>query len=332
MKKVTAFIGLMVFLGAAGFVLAAVDEPLVNRTFDAGLEGWSVFPEQEFVIWDKDTKSALLLPYTEGENGNGNTDSILSQLFLLPINAEQLSFDVTMITKGPGCETDILDVTINDDSIYKFSSSQVNEAALNGDSNVKYKLIDQNNLLQYAVYETTVNTNISNLFGSNVNLAFTLHNNNFDDCETTVYINNVEVLSNSPEVYVVGGMLELWPPNHKYHTFNLSDCVRVLDNENNQMDVDNLGRIISIYSDEPEEVPGNGDGNTTHDIIIEGNSSFQVRAERQGVSNGRVYGITFEITDGSGTAKTTFFTWSGHLHKNKRCTFYEETPGNGKRC
>ena len=42
MKKVTAFIGLMVFLGAAGFVLAAVDEPLVNRTFDTGLEGWSV--------------------------------------------------------------------------------------------------------------------------------------------------------------------------------------------------------------------------------------------------------------------------------------------------
>jgi hypothetical protein len=280
MKKVTVFIGLMAFLGAAGLVQAAVDEPLVNRTFDAGLEGWSVFPEQDFVIWDKDTQSALLLPYTEEEDGVGDTNSILSQSFLMPINAVELSFDVTMITEGPGCETDILEVTINDDPIYELRSSQVNGAAFNGDSNVKYKLIDQNNLLQYAVYETTFKTKISNFCGSNVNLVFTLHNENNDDCTTSVRIDNV---------YVGGMKDELWPPNHKYH-LELCDLINIPD--------DNLSvRITSIYSDEPEDVDGNGDGNTTDDIVIEDDSSFWVRAERQGASNGRVYGIAYVVVD-----------------------------------
>ncbi len=68
-------------------------------------------------------------------------------------------------------------------------------------------------------------------------------------------------------------------------------------------------RIVSVSSDEPDN--GGGDGNTTNDIVIAADcESVQLRAERIGSGNGRVYTITFEVTDASGnvsiaTAKVT---------------------------
>jgi len=322
MKKVIFVIGLCLSLGAAGLVLAAIDGPLVNGTFDTDIEGWTVFPEPDpdsgegFVIWDDETESAWLLPYGEGSGVEPppDTNSILSQSFLLPGDSAELAFEVTMETSGSGFETDILTVTVNDNSVYQLTSSDVNDAAMNDDTHVIEKIVGQNDLLQYAKYKIPVNTNISNLAGSNIDLIFTLHNDNADECISCVYVDNVEILpdSNPPVVYV-GDMLELWPPNHKYHTFSLSDCVSVMDNIDGQMDVDNLGRIISICSDEPEEVQGNGDGNTTEDIVILSDSSFKVRSERQGTSNGRVYGITFEIEDSNGNrTETTFYLGVPH--------------------
>jgi hypothetical protein len=322
MKKVIFVIGLCLVLGAAGLVLAAADEPLANGTFDTDIEGWTVSPEpdpdsgEEFVIWDDEYESAWLLPYGEGNGSTPppDTDSVISQVFLLQSNAVSLAFEVTMETSGSGFETDILTVTVNDNSVYRLTSSDVNDAAMSGDTHVIEKIVGQSGLLQYAKYKILVNADISNLAGSNIDLAFTLHNDNADSCISCVYIDNVEVLpdSNPPVVYV-GDMLELWPPNHKYHTFSLSDCVSVMDNIDGQMDVDNLGRIISIYSDEPEEVQGNGDGNTTDDIVVLSDSSFKVRSERQGASNGRVYGITFEIEDSnSNRTEATFYLGVPH--------------------
>ena len=60
--------------------------------------------------------------------------------------------------------------------------------------------------------------------------------------------------------------------------------------------------ILSIYSDEPEDLEGKGDGNTVDDIVILGPSSFKVSSERQGTGNGRVYGITFIVFDSSGNS------------------------------
>jgi hypothetical protein len=103
-----------------------------------------------------------------------------------------------------------------------------------------------------------------------------------------------------PEI-VEGAMPMLWPPNHRYVTLSLSDCVEsVIDACSGEIDVDEAGVIQAIYSDEPENVNGNGDGNTTDDIVILDDSSFMVRAERSGQGNGRVYGIMFDVTDEGG--------------------------------
>jgi len=93
----------------------------------------------------------------------------------------------------------------------------------------------------------------------------------------------------------------LWPPNHKMATFHLSDCASVSDRCDPSLDVDAAGAITFITSDEVEDANGNGDGHTCNDIVIDGPSTFRVRAEREGTSNGRVYSVYFAVTDKWGT-------------------------------
>jgi hypothetical protein len=55
-----------------------------------------------------------------------------------------------------------------------------------------------------------------------------------------------------------------------------------------------------------EIVNGCGDGNTTDDIVIAANCrSAQLRVERNGCGNGRVYTITIRVQDLAGNRTTT---------------------------
>ena len=121
-----------------------------------------------------------------------------------------------------------------------------------------------------------------------------------DDCgnHAAQVTRTVEVVDTTPPEVTVGDMALLWPPDHKYNQFKLSDLVvSVLDACAGPLDVDVVGTIISIHSDELENAKGPGDGNTLNDMVILDNSSFKVRSERLMKSNGRVYSITFEVVD-----------------------------------
>ena len=107
-----------------------------------------------------------------------------------------------------------------------------------------------------------------------------------------------------PEIKVKPA-IEIWPPNHKYvlfHRFNLSDCATVSDPCNPKLNLNDSAKILSLYSDEPED--SKGDGKTSLDMEILDTSTFRVRAERQGGGNGRVYGVTFSITNSQGNSST----------------------------
>jgi rhamnogalacturonan endolyase len=65
-------------------------------------------------------------------------------------------------------------------------------------------------------------------------------------------------------------------------------------------------RIISVTSNEPEN--GTGDGDTAPDWEITGNLTLNLRAERSGTGNGRIYTITVESRDSSGNASTQTVT------------------------
>jgi hypothetical protein len=89
--------------------------------------------------------------------------------------------------------------------------------------------------------------------------------------------------------------IELWPPNHKFHTISGEDCVV------DACDEDVTVTFTSASSDEP--VNDKGDGNTEPDIILECDR-VELRSERQGGSNGRTYRLVWTAVDGSGNVTT----------------------------
>lgn len=104
-----------------------------------------------------------------------------------------------------------------------------------------------------------------------------------------------------PPVVETRDLIEIWPPDHKYRRFTLSDCVvSVMDECDGALNVDEVATIVSIQSDEPEDAKGGRDGHTDNDIVILTNSSFMVRAERRAGGNGRVYRVHFELSDAVG--------------------------------
>ena len=99
-------------------------------------------------------------------------------------------------------------------------------------------------------------------------------------------------LSASPNV--------LGPPNHQMIPVSISAA------STDNCDPAPSTRIIAVSSNEP--VNGNGDGNTSPDWVVTGNLTLNLRAEREGGGNGRVYTITVESRDASGNASVQTVT------------------------
>jgi hypothetical protein len=97
-----------------------------------------------------------------------------------------------------------------------------------------------------------------------------------------------------PDVSLTTSPDELWPPNHK-----MVDVEVVLD-PGDCSDV--TVELLSVTSSEPPNA--NGDGNTEPDImgveIGTEDYGFQLRAERAGGGDGRVYTVTYRVTDAGG--------------------------------
>lgn len=94
----------------------------------------------------------------------------------------------------------------------------------------------------------------------------------------------------------------LWPPNHRMVPVSFN--VAVTDN----CDAAPLCHVVSISSNEP--VDGVGDGHTTPDWLITGALTADIRAERSGRGNGRIYANTLACTDSGGNSSSgnTFVT------------------------
>ena len=111
----------------------------------------------------------------------------------------------------------------------------------------------------------------------------------------------VTVQDTTPPVLLVAvSPAELWPPNHKMVTIRAQ--VTVIEACDGAPTV----RLLSIASNEPDN--GLGDGDTENDIqgaaFGTDDREFQLRAERSGRGNGRVYSIVYEAADSSGNRTT----------------------------
>jgi hypothetical protein len=86
----------------------------------------------------------------------------------------------------------------------------------------------------------------------------------------------------------------LWPPNHKYVT--VKAAVTVSDN----FDPNPTVELVSIESDEPDS--GLDYEDVPLDIVIVDTYKFKLRAERWDGGDGRVYTITYRVTDACGNS------------------------------
>ncbi|MFH0991961.1 MAG: immunoglobulin-like domain-containing protein [bacterium] len=121
-------------------------------------------------------------------------------------------------------------------------------------------------------------------------------------------IRAVEVIDTTPPRIVILPFKQLWPPNHEYVEFTITNMAQsVSDLCAGPIDLANVS-INSVSSDEPEDAPGNGDGNTLKDMVISSDGkSVQLRAERQGNGNGRVYTVSLSVSDPSGNVATAAY-------------------------
>jgi HYR domain len=120
---------------------------------------------------------------------------------------------------------------------------------------------------------------------------------------TATAIQTVTVIDDTPPVITTNGQTpSMWPPNHTYQTFNVTTFVTSVSDNCGGVAVSDV-IIDKVTSDEAEN--GNGSGNTVNDIVIAADKkSVQLRSEREGGGNGRVYTITFKLTDTHGNPTT----------------------------
>ena len=126
-------------------------------------------------------------------------------------------------------------------------------------------------------------------------VTLTVSDGELDDSDT---VSASVVDTTDPNINVSLVPSALWPPNHVMH--DITATVNVTDT----CDANPTFVLTSITSNEPDN--GKGDGNTTGDIsggfVGTPDTGFQVRAERSGKGNGRVYTATYTASDGSGNS------------------------------
>jgi predicted extracellular nuclease len=86
----------------------------------------------------------------------------------------------------------------------------------------------------------------------------------------------------------------LWPANHKY----VDVVATVVPSDN--FDPNPVVTLVSVTSNEADD--GLGDGDMPQDIVILDDYTFQLRAERSGMGEGRIYTITYQVTDACGNS------------------------------
>ncbi|MFL6282571.1 MAG: immunoglobulin-like domain-containing protein [Pyrinomonadaceae bacterium] len=155
----------------------------------------------------------------------------------------------------------------------------------------------------------SVPVNSSGTVDANTPGTYEIHYSASDGTHTATATRTVNVVDTSGPTITINPnqQMSLWPANHKYQTVTVTDFVLgasdACDSTVNRSKV----YIVKITSDELEN--GNGDGNTSDDIVIApGCKSAQLRAEREGGGDGRVYTITFKVVDAAGNFATATAT------------------------
>jgi len=111
--------------------------------------------------------------------------------------------------------------------------------------------------------------------------------------EQTLAFANLTIVNAPPDCThaVAQATSQLWPPDHRFADVAI---VGVTDPDGDPVTI----TVLDVFQDEP--VNAKGDGNTCPDAQGTGTPTAQVRVERNGLLDGRVYHVHFHADDGRG--------------------------------
>ena len=115
-----------------------------------------------------------------------------------------------------------------------------------------------------------------------------------DSCTSSVSVQDVT----APAIST--GSTTLWPPDHTLRAVDAADCELVVTDACTTSLARGDGALVAAWSDEVDDTQGVGDGSTTGDIRFTSATAVDLRAERQGGGNGRVYTLLWEVEDDAG--------------------------------
>ena len=103
-----------------------------------------------------------------------------------------------------------------------------------------------------------------------------------------------------PSISVVVTPGVLWPPNHRMVPVHATIAVDACPTSDPAPSV----ALIAVTSSEPDEAAGGSDGGTVNDIqnadVGSADFDLELRAERDETGGGRVYSLTYAVTDANG--------------------------------
>lgn len=125
-----------------------------------------------------------------------------------------------------------------------------------------------------------------------------------DGARTVSKTRSVKVVDTTAPVITLNGYSpSMWPADHEYQKFRVSDFVTSVSDSCTSCGGVSAVVIAKVTSDEPEN--GHNEGDTLKDIVIKDNCRVvKLRAERREGGNGRVYTITFKARDAAGNVAT----------------------------
>jgi len=189
----------------------------------------------------------------------------------------------------------IVDVDAGDDVVLECESEDGTEYTLNGTAPIGVGIINEWTTVPEVDLENDDTLMPTGTFPLGVTTV-TLTSTDSIDSESDDATVTVEDTT-APVVRVRADPWYLWPPNHKMQ--EVKAHVRVRDRCAGEGDYE--VELIEATSSEPDN--GKGDGNTDGDIEATTGTDdrdVMLRAERAGGGNGRVYTLTYLVTDGSG--------------------------------
>jgi uncharacterized repeat protein (TIGR01451 family) len=147
------------------------------------------------------------------------------------------------------------------------------------------------NLASGASVSRTI-TVVAGSAGSSLTNTATVHGDQTDPVPGNNTSTVTTILNHNPVCTAVTAGPDLWPPNHKLVTRTLTGAT----------DPDGDPTTTTVNGVTQDEVlNGLGDGDTSPDAVAgPGGDQVQLRAERSGLGDGRVYRVSFTVTDGRG--------------------------------